>query len=113
MFERIAISILTSEWFILAVVGLLVRWLVGWFLSATGQTWAKYEGWMITAVKAAEVAIPDGTTNAGLKRADKALRLFLERYTAATGIVPNASALAEIENLIAVVHDRVEAEGTL
>lgn len=113
MLEKVAIAIISSEWFMLAVIGVGVRLLAGWFLSATGQKWAKYEGWMITAVKAAEVVIPDGSPNAGLRRADKALQLFLARYTAATGIVPNAAALAEIENLIAVVHDRVEAEETL
>lgn len=113
MIERVVLAIVTSEWFMVAVIGLAVRWLAGWWLTATGSRWRKYEGWIVTAVKAAEVAIPDGTSNAGLRRADWALKLFLERYTAATGTTPNAAALVEIENLIAVVHDRVEAEGTL
>ncbi len=113
MLEKIAIAIVTSEWFMLAVIGVGVKMLANWFLSASGLKWKKYEGWAVTAVKAAEKAIPDDTQNKGLRRFDKALQVFLSKYTAATGVVPSDADLAGIENLINIVHARLETEGGL
>lgn len=110
MIEKIAVAIVSSEWFMLAVIGIAVKWLAAWFLSATGLKWKKYEGWAVTAVKAAEKAIPDNVANKGLARFDKAMRLFLEKYTATTGVAPSDADLAGIENLINIVHERLERE---
>jgi len=110
MIEKIAVAIVSSEWFMLAVIGIAVKWLAAWFLSATGMKWKKYEGWAITAVKAAEKAIPNDVANKGLARFDKAMRLFLEKYTAATGVPPNEADLVGIENLINIVHERLEKD---
>lgn len=110
MIEKIAVAVLSSEWFMLAVIGIGVKWLAAWFLSASGLKWKKYEGWAVTAVKAAEKAIPDDTQNKGLRRFDKALQVFLSKYTAATGVVPSDADLAGIENLINIVHERLERE---
>ena len=110
MLEKVAIAINSSEWFMLAVIGVGVRLLAGWFMSATGLKWKKYEGWAVTAVKAAEKTIPDNVENKGLARFDKAMRLFLEKYTAATGVTPNEADLVGIENLINIVHARLEKE---
>ena len=110
MLEKVAIAIISSEWFMVAVIGLAVKMLASWLLTATGLKWKKYEGWAISAVKAAEKAIPDDTQNKGLRRFDKAMRLFLEKYTAATGVEPNDTDLAGIENLINIVHERLEKE---
>ena len=110
MLEKVAIAIISSEWFMLAVIGVGVRMLAGWFMSASGLKWKKYEGWAVTAVKAAEKAIPDDTQNKGLRRFDKAMRLFLEKYTAATGVTPNDTDLAGIENRSNSVHARLEKE---
>jgi hypothetical protein len=113
MFEKIAVSILTSDWFLAAAVGLAVRWLVSWFMSASGLKWKKYEGWAITAVKAAERLIPDDTPNKGLARMNRAMQIFLAKYKAATGVEPDAQAIAEIENLLAATHEKLEADDTL
>ena len=110
MVERIAVAIMSQDWFWAAVVTVLVRYVAAWFMSATGLKWKKYEGWAISAVKAAEKAIPDDTQNKGLRRFDKAMRLFLEKYTAATGVTPNEADLVGIENLINIVHERLEKE---
>lgn len=110
MLEKVAIAILSSEWFMLAVIGVGVKMLANWFLSASGLKWKKYEGWAVTAVKAAEKAIPDNTPNKGLLRFDKAMQVFLSKYKAATGVEPNDTDLAGIENLINIVHERLEKE---
>lgn len=113
MFEKFAAIVLGSDWFWAAVVALLLKWILAWWLTATGAKWRKYEGYAITAVKAAEKAIPDGTPYKGLKRLDKALQLFLEKYTAATGVTPNEKALGEIESLLNVIHARLESNDQL
>lgn len=113
MLEKVAVAILSSEWFMLAVVGIGVRLLAGWFMSATGLKWKRFEGWAVTAVKAAEKAIPDDTPNKGLARFDKAMLTFLAKYRDATGTEPNKEALAAIENLLNEVHAKLEGNGQL
>lgn len=113
MLEKIALTIVGSEWFWAAVVTVAVRWLAGWWLTATGQKWLRYEGWVVTAVKAAEKAIPDDVANKGLQRLNFALVTFLKKYKEATGKTPDDEALAEIEGLIGVVHAELEAGGGL
>ena len=109
MLEKVAIAIVTSDWFIAAVIAALVRWLAGWLLTTTGLKFKKYEGWAITAVKAAEKLIPDDATNKSIRKLDAALRIFGEKYEAATGVKPSARALVEIENLVTMVHAKLEA----
>lgn len=108
MTQAIVTSILGSDWFWAVVVGLLVKWLATWWQSSTGAKWKAYEGLAITAVKAAEKAIPDGTSNKALKRLDTALAMFVTKYEQATGVKPSEKDIAQIENLISVVHSQLE-----
>ena len=113
MVEKIALAIVTSEWFAAAVVAALVRWLAAWLLTETGLRYKRWEGWAVTAVKVAEKLIPDETENAGLQRANKALLMLLAKYREATGVEPDKRVVGEMENLIGKVHADLEAKGTL
>jgi hypothetical protein len=86
---------------------------VKWFASTQWKDFKKYEGYAITAVKAAEKAIPDDAENKGFRKLDYALRVFLEKYTKATGVKPDEATMAKIEDWISVVHNAVEEAGTL
>lgn len=113
MTQSIVLAILNSEWFWAIVVGLIVRWLAAWWQTETGAKWKKWEGLAITAVKAAEKAIPDNTENKGLRRLNDALLTFCHKYEAATGVKPSEADLAQIENLLSTVHAQLEAKEQL
>lgn len=113
MFEKMAFALLSSEWVQTAIIGALVAWLAKWWATETGLKWKKYEGWAITAVKAAEKAIPDDTPNKSWKRANDALLTFVSKYEKATGTAPSEKDLVQIENLLNIVHEALEADGTL
>ena len=75
--------------------------------------WKKYEGLLITACKAAEKIIPDTAPNTSLARADAALRVFSERYAVAYGKFPTDAVISVARLALPIVHDQIEAEGTL
>ena len=107
------ISLLSTDTAIAVVVGAFVTYIVKWFASKQGTDFKKYEGYAITAVKAAEKAIPDDAENKGFRKLDYALRVFLEKYTKATGVKPDEATMSKIEAWISVVHNAVEEAGTL
>lgn len=111
--ERIAIGIVTSDWFVRAVIGAFIIALAKWWESETGLKYRRFEGWAITFVKCVEVLIPDDQTNAGVRRFDAALRMLVEKYTEKTGVKPNAKALLELENLINKTHAELEKNDQL
>ena len=111
--ETFLISLLNTDFVMALIVGAFVTYSVKWLASANGMKWKKWEGLAVTAVKMAETAIPDDTPNKGACRLDAALKLFLQKYEAATGVTPDAGAVAEISSLLANVHDRLDANGTL
>jgi hypothetical protein len=82
-------------------------------LFTAKPAWKKYEGLLITAVKAAEKIIPDDSTNTSLARADEALRVFADRYTMAYGKLPTDAIVTVARLALPIVHDQIEAEGTL
>jgi len=82
-------------------------------LFAAKPAWTKYQGLLITAVKMAEKMVPDGSENKSLARADVALKVFADRYTHAYGLFPSADVLAIAKAALPIIHDQVEAEGTL
>jgi len=82
-------------------------------LYAEKPAWEKYEGTIISAVKFAEKEIPDGSENSGLARLDLALKYVLNVYEAVQGTRAGAAAEAQIKEGIQIVHDRLEAAGTL
>ncbi len=102
------ISLLQTDAVISLIVGAFVTYLVRWLVTTKGQDFKKYEGFAITAIKAAEKAVPDDTDNRGARKLDFALKMFLQKYEAATGVVPDAAVLAKIESWIAVIHNALE-----
>lgn len=113
MLEKIAIALLSSEVVQTAIIGIIAAWVAKWFASENGLKWKKYEGWAITAIKAAEKAIPDDAKEKGWKRMDKALQEFCAKYEKTTGVAPGEKELVAIENLIAEVHAKLEKNGNL
>jgi hypothetical protein len=96
---------------ITAIAG-VATWAVAKLFTAK-PAWKKYEGLLITAVKAAEKIIPDGSTNVSLARADAALRVFADRYEVAYGKLPTDAIITVARLALPIVHDQIEAEGTL
>ena len=97
---------------ITAIAG-VATWAVAKLFTAKPE-WKKYEGLLITAVKAAEKIIPDdAAANTSLARADAALRVFSERYAVAYGKFPTDSIITVARLALPIVHDQIEAEGTL
>lgn len=111
--QAFIINLLNTDLVLALVIGAFVTFIVKWLASAQGMQWKRWEGLAITAVKMAEVAIPDGTANKGAKRLDQALRIFLDKYEKATGVTPNEKDVAEITSLLSLVHDRLDSDGTL
>jgi hypothetical protein len=108
------IKLLSTDAAITLIAGLFVTYLVR-FLAAkeAGEKFKKYEGYAITAIKAAEKAIPDETPNKGLNRLDFAMRMFLGKYEQATGVKASETEVSKIEAWIAQIHSVVEASGVL
>jgi hypothetical protein len=82
-------------------------------LFTAKPAWKKYEGLLITAVKAAEKIIPDDSPNTSIARANEALRVFADRYTMAYGKLPTDAIVTVARLALPIVHDQIEAEGTL
>lgn len=93
---------------IIGIFGMLVA-----KIFAAKPAWAKYEGLMITAVKAAEKLIPDTTPNVGLARADQAMREFVNQYTAVEGKNPAPALLTAVREALPVVHAKLETNGNI
>jgi len=94
-----------------AVITLLAAGLA-WLLAKgylARPEWQKYRGYIISAVKLAEKEIPDDTPNAGLAKADWALKYVLTIYEQATGKAADAKLTASIAQGIPVVHAELEA----
>jgi hypothetical protein len=107
------IKLLSTDAVIALIVGAFVTYIVRWLASKDGEKFKQYEGYAITAIKAAEKAIPDGVENKGLSRADFALKAFLSAYQKATGVLPNEKDIARIESWISEIHSVVESSGIL
>ena len=96
---------------------MLLAALLGWLLSklySFRPAWEAYEGTIISAIKYAETAIPDDAQNKALKRLDEALRYALKVYAEThKGKQPPEALANDIREGIQIVHDRLEAKGTL
>ena len=79
-------------------------------LYAVKPDWRKYEGTIISGVKAAEKAIPNDTPNKALARADAALRYVLEVWEKVEGKAPDKATVADLAQGIAIVHADLEAK---
>ncbi len=82
-------------------------------LYAKKPAWAAFEGAIISAVKFAEKQVPDDAESKGLKRLDEALKYVVKVYQEARGKQPSAKVAAELKEGVQIVHDRLEAAGTL
>lgn len=90
-----------------AIAGFIILFVINKIFSAKPR-WAKYEGYMISAVKFAEKAIGDKTENAGLARADSALKYFIKSYTEAKGKKPSTKLIEKVQEGLPIVHDKLE-----
>lgn len=112
-------TILTGLWqAVNSVPGvMLMAGLLGWLLSrlyAFRPAWEAYEGTIISAIKHAEKAIPDDTPNKSVARLDEALRYVLKIYAEThRGRQAPAALAEELREGIQIMHDRLEARGTL
>ena len=104
-------GLLNSPVGIAAIAG-LVLWLLN-RLYAAKPAWAKYEGTIIAAVRQAEKAIDDNTSNKSLARLDNALQYVLRIYEQVEGKTASDSVKAELTEGIQILHNELEAEGTL
>jgi len=75
--------------------------------------WAQFEGTIISAIKFAEKKILDGTPNKGLARLDAALKYVIGVYEKMKGKTPDAATTQELKEGIQIIHDKLEAAGTL
>ena len=108
-------ALLANPEFMNAIITALAgvaTWAVAKLFTAK-PAWKKYEGLLITAVKAAEKIIPDDAENKSLARADAALRVFNERYAVAYGKFPSDAIVTVARLALPIIHDQIEAEGTL
>jgi hypothetical protein len=108
-------ALLANPEFMNAIITALAgvaTWAVAKLFTAK-PAWKKYEGLLITAVKAAEKIIPDDAPNKSLARADAALRVFNERYAVAYGKFPSDAIVTVARLALPIIHDQIEAEGTL
>ncbi len=80
---------------------------------AAKPAWVSFEGAIITAIKTAEKAVPDETTNKGLARLDAALKFVVKVYEEAKGRKPSAKTVAALKEGIQITHDKLQAAGTL
>jgi len=114
----VVIAILTAVWaFLNSPVGITavaaVVLLILNRIYAKKPLWQTLEGTIIGAVKTAEKAIPDDAENAGVKRLDHALKYVLSVYEEIVKRRATDAESAAIKDGIQVVHDKLEASGTL
>ena len=96
----------------IAAVAGLVLWLLN-RLYAAKPAWQKYEGAIISGIKHAEKAIPDDAANKSLARLDAALQYVLKVYQEVNNRSASTKEIADLKDGISIVHNELEAEGTL
>ena len=74
--------------------------------------WQKYEGVLISAVKMAEKAVPDGSSNTSIARLNEALQYTVD-VLEGMGKKVTEKEQDDLEVGLSIVHDMVEANGTL
>ena len=108
-------NIITSQAGI-AILTVLAMGLAAWVKAKyfpASTAWTAVEGYIISGIKIAEKVIPDTTENKSLAKADKALGYVISAYEAAKGKKPSAALVEQIKNAIPIVHNELEAAGTL
>ena len=96
----------------IAALAAVALWLLN-RLYAAKPAWAKYEGAIIAGIKYAEKQIPDDAANKSLARLDAALQYVLKIYQEMNNSTASAKEIAELKEGISIVHNELEADGTL
>lgn len=96
----------------ITVIGSIVAYALSKLYTAK-PAWQKYEGAIISAIKYAEKAIPDDAENKSLKRLDEALDYVLEVFEKVNERNATPQETAALTEGIRIVHDELEAEGTI
>lgn len=105
------LEFLSQPFTVMIIVGLFVALLT--YLFTANPSWAKYEGILITAIKFAEKAIPDNTSNKSAARFDAALKETLRQYQQVYNTAPPTWLQRAFALAIPIVHDALEQRGTL
>lgn len=82
-------------------------------LYARKPAWANYEGTIITAIKAAEKAIPDDSDNTAVARLNNALQYVLAVYEKVEGKRADATTASQLSEGIQILHAKLESHGNL
>ena len=90
-----------------ALIASLVIYLLN-KLYTKKPTWAKYEGTLITAVRAAEKAIPNDADNKSLARLDAALNYVITVFEEVENRKATKVEVAEIKEGIQIIHNKIE-----
>jgi len=111
--SEMLIKLLSTDAVIALIVGAFVTYIVKGLASPKGEKFKQYEGWAITAIHAAEKAIPDDSANKGLNRLNYALTVFLKKYEKTTGVTAKPEDVAKIESWISEIHSVLDSAGIL
>ncbi len=111
--QDMIIKLLNTDMVVSLVIGAIVTYLVKWFATSQGASFKKYEGLLMTAIKAAEKLIPDDTPNKGAARADHAMKLFVEEYERVTGVSADQKVVEAAALAIPRIHALLESGGNL
>jgi hypothetical protein len=93
----------------ITVVGAVVAFLIA-KLFAAKPGWAKYQGTIISAIRYAEKAIPDGSPNTSIARLDAALKYVLAVIEESEKRTPSEAEQAILKDGISLLHSGVEQE---
>ena len=111
-------AILSGLWTVLnsapgvAVLSAVLLWVLNG-IYARKPLWKRYEGTIISAIRAAEKAIPNGTPMKSAERLDKALQLILAVYQQREQTEPGPGTIAMFAEAVQVIHAQQEAAGAL
>lgn len=97
---------------VITAIAALASWGIAKLFAAKPE-WKKYEGLLITAVRIGNKFSPENMANPGLQRAAFALKVFEQQYTEAYGKLPTDAILQVAKLALPIVHNQIEAAGTL
>lgn len=101
------LEILNSNAVVAAIVSAVIYLLNKLYVKK--PTWQKYEGTIISAVRAAEKMIPNDAENKSLARLDAALKYVVKTFEDVEKRRISDKEIAEIKEGISIVHNRIEA----
>lgn len=109
--QQILLDLIDNPAVITAIAGIAAYLIARLYTSR--PAWQKYEGIMISAIKAAEKLIPDDTPNKSAARFDAALTAFVDQWQRVYNQRPSPALMRDVAVNIPIVHDQLEITGTL